>query len=379
MNTALIRTLLGVVLLALPFTAFAQDPTRTFSAEAGAQLDLDLETGGDLTIIGWDRDEIEVQFTRRGRDAERIAVDYRERSGGLTIRTEYEGRRRNTSGSADFEIRVPQRFDVRLSTMGGTVRISGVEGDFRGRTMGGEIHLTQLTGEVDLTTMGGDIIVTESAVDGTVKTMGGEVLIEDVDGNLRGSTMGGEVTYRNVDAAASRSGRAEEVRINTMGGDINVSDAPAGADVETMGGDIRIRDAQGHVRAETMGGDIDVDRLDGWIEAQTMGGDIEVRMVGDAATGDRHVELVSMGGDIELTVPADLSMTLDLELHYTRDARERYRIRSDFDVSLRESAEWEYWEGEERKTIEGTGSIGSGKHRVRIRTTNGNITLRRGQ
>jgi len=367
--------LLVALLVALtPIVSHAQRTERTFKVTPGKQLSIDLRTGGEITIIGWDKNEVSATVDRDGWGADGVDIDIDERKSGIYIHADYTGGYRHRGGDLTLEVHVPHRFDVDVETMGGDLTIRGVEGELDGRTMGGDLSLSGLKGTIDLTTMGGEIELTDSEVDGTVHTMGGEVLIEDVTGNVKGTTMGGEVTYRNVHTGADGG----EVRVKTMGGDINVDDAGAGANVHTMGGDIHVHSAADHVKAKTMGGDIDVDRIDGWIEATTMGGDIDVKMVGDAATGDRHVELTSMGGDVELTVPAGLSMDIDIELVYTRDARRNYRIESDFDIKKERTTEWEYHDGDARKYIYGTGKIGGGKNAVHIKTTNGNVILRRG-
>jgi len=108
-----------------------------------------------------------------------------------------------------------------------------------------------------------------------------------------------------------------------------------------------------------------------------MGGDVTVMMTGDPSRGNREVELISYSGDIELAVPDNLAMTLDLELAYTKNKSGRYSIKSDFPVQTKESAEWDYDEGSPRKYIHGSGKVGAGTHRVRIRTINGNIILRK--
>jgi DUF4097 and DUF4098 domain-containing protein YvlB len=185
--------------------------------------------------------------------------------------------------------------------------------------------------------------------------------------------MGGKVTHKK---AASTAGDGE-IEMSSMGGDLNVDIAPAGARLNTMGGDIHVRSAKDHVRAKTMGGNIRVDAIDGWVHAETMGGDVEVIMTGNPATGKRDVELVSYGGDIELTVPANLAMTLDLELAYTKGKSGKYAIKSDFPVNLEETDEWDLHDGSPRKYMLGTGTVGGGTHRVKIRTINGNIILRK--
>jgi hypothetical protein len=108
-----------------------------------------------------------------------------------------------------------------------------------------------------------------------------------------------------------------------------------------------------------------------------MGGDVTVKMIGDPSQGNREVELTSFGGDIELTVPANLAMTLDLELAYTRDSAGKYSIQSDFPVQTKESDSWIHEHGTPRKIIYGSGKVGAGTHRVHISTINGNIILRK--
>jgi DUF4097 and DUF4098 domain-containing protein YvlB len=258
--------------------------------------------------------------------------------------------------------------------MGGDIRVDNVEGDIRGKTMGGALDLSNLKGDLSLTTMGGDVTLVKSEVEGSVKTMGGKVLLEDVVGGVNGESMGGDVVYRRVSNKKGES-TGNEVKIKTMGGDINVDEAPDGADVHTMGGKIRVASAAKYVKALTMGGDIEIEEIDGLVNATTMGGDIEVTMIGDPKRGDRSVLLKSYGGDITLTVPAGLSMNLDVELAYTRGHEDEYEIMTDFPMTLKESAEWIRGKGDARKIISGTGVVSGGKHKIRIETINGNVRL----
>jgi DUF4097 and DUF4098 domain-containing protein YvlB len=357
-------------------SASAQPIQRSFAMPDGRQVRFDLKTGGAIHVSGWDRQEVDVQAVRRGRNAHEIQVDFSESASGLTVRTDYEVRRRGHNGSVDLEVRVPRQTDVELQTMGGDVTIADVRGRFSGQTMGGNIVLTGLQGTAELKTMGGSISVRDGELGGSVHTMGGTVTVENVIGNLKGSSMGGRVAYRNTGAGASAASDIEEVRISTMGGAVTLAEAPGGADLHTMGGEIHVGSASSHVRAKTMGGNIRIDAVDGWVTATTMGGDIRVRMTGDPAQGDRHVELTSMGGDVELTVPRGLSMDVDIELAYTRRHAGRSRIISDFPLEQEETTAWDDEYGTPRRTIYATGQIAGGQHLIRIRTINGNVMLR---
>jgi DUF4097 and DUF4098 domain-containing protein YvlB len=349
---------------------------KEIKMESGKRLEIDLTSGGSLTIIGWDKNSVLIEAQSGGDDIDNFKFDIDENRSGLSLDVTHFGHSRR-GGDLDVRIHVPQKSDLELETMGGEISIDNVEGRIGGETMGGDLELSRLKGRIKMTTMGGDINLRDSDLDGEVKTMGGEVEFEDVIGDIEGSSMGGDVTYRNVKRRGS-SGAEKEVSISTMGGEIKVDSAPAGATVSTMGGDVHIRSAAKYVKAKTMGGDIDIDAIDGAAKASTMGGDVTVTMIGDPEKGERDVDLSSMGGDIILTVPAGLSMDFDIKLTYTERARKEYKIISDFPINIEQSEEWDYSQGSARKYIFGTGKVGGGKNRVRIETTNGNIIIKKG-
>ena len=359
----------------------ASDLHKEINVAPGKSLQMDLNTGGDITIAGWDKESVSVDVWYRGRDDERCKVDIDETSSGVSISSRYTGWGRNHSTSLRFEISVPKKFNLDLDSRGGAFSISGVEGELEGTTMGGNMEFTGLKGKINFHTMGGKITLTKSEVDGEVKTNGGKVFLEDVVGNVNGHSMGGAVTYRNVtDRSGSGSGEVE--KISSMGGAISVSDAPHGAEVSTMGGDIDVRSAAQFVKAKTMGGDINIDKVDGWVHAETMGGDVNVTMVGNPSEGKRDVTISSKGGDITLTVPPGLSMDVDITLAYTDQhwfGPKDNTIRSDFDIKQDRTNDWDYSEGSRRKYIYGTGSINGGKNKIRIETINGSVYLKKGK
>lgn len=374
MKTVFRSFLSAAALFLLAGTLQAQDISRSFDASPGGRLVLDLETGGEIVIRGWDRNQVEINVEISGRDADEVVVDFNESSRAIEIFSEFESRR--SRADVDMEIRVPAQFDLDISTTGGDLDISGVTGTIEGSSMGGDLTLSNLGGQLDLSTMGGDIELTDSEVDGSLHTMGGDVDISDVTGNIDGTTMGGDVTYDNV--RSNRSGSRDEVEISSMGGDVSVDEALYGANVHTMGGDIDINKAAEYVKATTMGGDIEVAQLDGWIEANTMGGDIVVNMVG-GVDGDRHVELESMGGTIELTVPRGLDMDIEVEIRLSDDDDwDEYEIISDFDLEVEvENDSDRRWRSS--REVVATGRVGSGANKIVIRTVNGDVILREGR
>jgi len=367
MKTRMILVLVAVMLMA--GQAFANVVTKELPASPGQKLVVDLETGGSVTVRAGSANKVTVEGRLTGRDASDIDLRVEAASYGVKIESEFRTSRRNRSGGVDLTITVPSRFDVGITTLGGRITLDGIEGSLEGSTMGGQLDLRNLKGTVAMSTMGGNVTLVSSRVDGEVSTMGGRVELRDIEGNVRGKSMGGSVIYDNVRPAPGTDARP--VGISTMGGDIEVPHAPAGATVSTMGGNIEVRSAAKFVSAKTMGGDIRIREVDGWVEATTMGGDIEVRVTGSGR--DRHIDLDSKGGNITVEVPADFPMDVDIEVTPGRRGRDRAAIVSDFGIRIDDVTE-------ARRTgssVRGVGSVNGGGNRVKIRTIDGTVTLRK--
>ncbi|MEK6570385.1 MAG: hypothetical protein AABZ61_03385, partial [Bacteroidota bacterium] len=197
------------VLFSANFAIAQETIEKEFKVAMGKRLDVDLKTGGSIDISGWDKELLTVKVYLRGTDKEESKVEFNEDPSGVQIYSHYAKKRRSHSTDVRLEIKVPNRFDLDLHTMGGGISIAGVEGEINGKTMGGKLELTGLKGRVDLSTMGGGITATNSELDGKVSTMGGEVLIQDVKGNLKGSSMGGKVIYKNITNPESELTRGE--------------------------------------------------------------------------------------------------------------------------------------------------------------------------
>ena len=349
-----------------------------FDVAPGKRLDLDLKSGGAIQISGWNQEIVAAKAFLRGDDCDVMRVGLQQTPAGIEVRSRRAEERRHVDCDVRVEVRVPNRFDVTLGTMGGDVKIDDVHGEIRGKTMGGGLDLTRLKGRLNLTTMGGEVSLTKSDVDGEVKTMGGEMRLEDVVGDVMGSTMGGNVSYTRVARRAGSASARELVKISTMGGNIEVDEAPAGADVSTMGGSIRVRNAGGLVKAKTMGGSIEIGAASASVQATTMAGDINVSLVGHSKAADRDVRLDSKHGDITLTVPEDFSANVDIKLAFTRGNEGEYEIVSDFPLQRRETSQWDRSHGgDARRFVYGSGAIGAGRNTIRLETTNGNIYLKK--
>lgn len=361
------------LILLIVSVSLAGNVKRTFQYTGQEVINVEIQSGGDIYLHAWDRDEIEIKVQYRGRQfrSNDNWLDIYNRDEEINVYV-YEA-----SKGVKVDIKAPRKIDLDLNTVGGAILVKGFDGDLEGHTMGGRIQLEALKGDIEFTTMGGDISLCDSHVDGKVSSMGGEIRIEDVTGDVDGSSLSGQVIYKNYNATSQNSQYGSELNISTMGGEINVDEALNGADLSTMGGQISVDRANKFVKASSMGGGIYINEIDGWVTASTLGGDIVVNMVGDPEKGQRNVELSSLGGDIILTLPEGISAEFDIRLTYTRNSNRRAKIKSDFELDIERSKEWDYDHGDPRKTTYGKGSVNGGKHLIKLSTTNGDIRIKK--
>jgi hypothetical protein len=384
MKTA--TTLCLAVLLCAGIAAAADDTlTRTFDVESGGRIEFDLIVGGSMEFEGWDKDEIEIVFDARNDDIDDWDFDFEETRDGLVVRADLD-EHHNIQTRLEARIMVPETFDIEFETAGGDVSIEGVTGRFEGRTAGGSISVRDVAGEADMKTGGGAISVINARLDGEIRTGGGVVTVQNVVGNLHATSGGGNVTYkkvRTVDGVMiTPFGKAPEdtdentVLIKSAGGRIDVDEAPAGAIVHTAGGNVRVRNADKFVRANTGGGDIEIELEEGWISAGTGAGDMVVSI--DREGGERDIVLSSGHGDVTLIVPEGYGMDLDLEVRYVRESGRDYEIVTDSDVRTERSKDWERRRDLSNwvKYVTCDDEINGGGQKVRIKTTNGNITIK---
>jgi beta-lactamase regulating signal transducer with metallopeptidase domain len=383
---------------------------RSAPARDGGTLTLDLSTGGQVNITGWDKQQVLVQASLGGRDWRNTDVTFTPVEGGARLATKYTGRSNIQSSSSHFDIHVPRSFNVQIRSAGGGVTINGVDGSFTGHTGGGEIEIRKSNGKAEIRTGGGDIRVSDSRLTGSVSTGGGKIMIERVAGDFAGYSGSGPVTYVYSDGGIKGKNEATSIRIgsgrslsvskgtttttyvddgvgkgggfgaggirmSSAGGDISLPEAPDGARVTTGGGAIRIGPSAGEVYASTGGGLIDIGPASGSVEAHTGAGNVTITLTG---AGSHSVDVTSGKGEVVLVVPRDLSATLELESAYTNNLGHETRIESDWPLTVTSTKDWDSSEGTPRKYVRVRQTIGGGGGVIQVRTVNGNVILRRG-
>jgi DUF4097 and DUF4098 domain-containing protein YvlB len=298
--------------------------------------------------------------------------------GGVYVSAELPGsRHHDQSAGAEFDIKLPARFNLDVETQGGDIGVEGaLQGEARLTTAGGDIHTTDISGpcrvetagggitlgnlgaRAEARTAGGSIYVGNVRGDATIETSGGEIQVGQVDGTLRAETAGGDVVI---------AGAAGQVVAQTAGGQIEVGPTLGSVRAETAGGSIRLQGARGRVVAETAGGSIDLLQLEAGVRASTSAGRILAEFNASAKTFAASQLETSMG-DVYVYLPVGLPLTIDAAI----DAAAGHHIVTDFPLSILGDKE-DFSE----RTIRGHGTLNGGGEVLRIRTVAGNIEIRK--
>ena len=262
-----------------------------------------------------------------------------------------------------------------ISTTGGAIRVSNIEGRVNADTAAGAISADNIGGGVRATTSGGPI--TLGAIGGPVRcetaggpikvgavrgetvlsTSGGRIEVGEVLGSLRAETSGGDIKAQRV---------AGEVFAGTSGGVIQIGEALGRVVAETAGGSIEIAKAPQGVTADTAGGRIRLTEVAGAIRAASAAGNIEAVFLNGSPVADSLIE--TNAGAIVVFLPASLRVAVDASVGFARGLN---RIESEFaDIQVVRGSGG-------ASEVRAVGVLNGGGPVLRIRNTSGRIQIRR--
>ena len=281
--------------------------------------------------------------------------------------------------SSDVTVSVPRDMDlVKIETDGGSIVTTGINGRLEAQSGGGTIHLDDIGGAINAETGGGSIDVGTVGSDLTVRTGGGSINIGSAKGRVAAESGGGSlVLVSGMGGASLETGGGSihvnkctgEVKASTGGGSIDFGEIAGGAEMETGGGSIRLASASGPVKADSGGGSIQLDRVPA-ARVQTGAGSVIASFV--SSNSVRNDSMLETGvGDITVYLASNINVTV----HASIEAANGHRIQSDF-PEIRVSTEGGQWGP---KLVSAEGSLNGGGPVLKVRTTMGNIYIRKMQ
>jgi hypothetical protein len=285
--------------------------------------------------------------------------------------------RHGSSFRVKFEISLPQHFNLDVETQGGDVSVEGpLTGDARLTTAGGDIRSGDVSGLVKVETAGGNITLGNAGSEVTARTAGGSIHVGNVKGDSTLETSGGEIVTGMVNGTLKAGtaggdvligGAAGQVSAQTAGGQIQIDHASGSVRAETAGGSIRLNGARGAVVAQTAGGSIDLLQVDGAVRASTAAGRILAEFNSTKKSFGMS-RLETSLGDVYVYLPTDLPITIDAAI----DTAAGRQIQSDFPLDIQGNKEELV-----PSTLRGRGNVNGGGEVLKIRTTAGNIEIRK--
>lgn len=338
---------------------------------------------GAIELRGGPQSEITYRVRKRARtyreeEARRVLARYdlRVRRTGDTVQLTVESEH-GEGMAADFLINVPKSTaQAHLETRGGNVLVEGIDGEAIASTAGGSITADRIGGDARLETAGGSLtlgqiggrlhaetaggnIELKSGAEAVLATSGGTINVGTCDRALKAETAGG-----SIHVARARG----DVVVETAGGNIHVGEAGGKVKAQTSGGSITVDSAGGLVRAETAGGGIRLWKVAGPVYAETAAGNITAQVVANRRTWGESV-LETTVGDVVVYLPEDLAVTIHATIEMGSG---RHRIISDFPLDIRTTGD-----RPGPREIVGEGRLNGGGAPLRIRTTAGNIEIRK--
>ncbi|MFC3881754.1 DUF4097 domain-containing protein [Algoriphagus namhaensis] len=170
--------------------------------------------------------------------------------------------------SIAFEVEVPREIETSFQTSGGSISLTGVDGDHQIATSGGSITITDVKGQVTTKSSGGSFTLSNFEGEVEVRTSGGSVKVSEMRGELEVYTSGGSVSldeiYGSIGAYTSGGSiRAnlneitDDLEFKSSGGSVSVT-VPATAEL-----DLDLRGGRVNTELKNFSGTIDDDKVSG--------------------------------------------------------------------------------------------------------------------
>lgn len=229
---------------------------KNFRTEFGKQLKVSAESG-NVEITPWHNNEVMVKIYGNENAKEKMEFIFDSDNNSITIK----GERKNKWGffsniKLKYEIKVPEKFNLNISTSGGDIKVGGINGEINLNTSGGDIWADRITGNLKANTSGGDIKIYSN------------------DASIDARTSGGDITLEYF-------GENKGIELRTSGGDIEIklpSEFNANVELATSGGDVdcdfKLNRVEKFSRTKIIG---EINNGGQKLIAKTSGGDIEVK------------------------------------------------------------------------------------------------------
>lgn len=324
MKTIKMHLLFGILVTLLSCNSFAQDSktptlTKTFDMNRAGTL-YSHSSGGRIVVTTHDKSEVVVDiFIRKNGvvlspsdseiedvlEAFDLVVEKNGTAITATAKRKSKVKMWNNTGIY-FTIIVPREMSCDVSSSGGGLRISGVEGTHDFSSSGGSVKLNNTSGRTKASSSGGSVSAIQHNGDVDLRSSGGGVTAEDVKGYVKAHSSGGSVKLQNViggvnasssGGSVSVTGVCPTVKASSSGGSVRV-------DISNLSKEVYLSSSGGGVNAiihkgNELGLDLDLISTKVNIELSNFTGKAEKNRVKGAMNGGGiPVYMRSSGGNV---------------------------------------------------------------------------------
>jgi hypothetical protein len=242
--------------------------TKTFELNKPGTLN-SVSSGGGITVKTHNKNEVVVQtFVRKNGkvlspsdpDVDKVLEYYDleiEKNGTVINANAKRISRKSYNTGIYFKILVPREMSCNVSSSGGGLKISGVEGTHDFKSSGGSVYIENITGNTKASSSGGKVKASNMQGDIHLSSSGGSVSVEIANGSVYAKSSGGGVNINDVigdvEAASSGgsvhvTGACESVKASSSGGSVNVN-------ISNLKNELHLQSSGGGVNAVIQGGD----------------------------------------------------------------------------------------------------------------------------
>ena len=134
---------------------------RTVPLSATGRVSLD-NINGNVTITGWDRNEVQIDAVKKARDQERLneaRIEVETGGDSVRIKTKYPDHHTNNNpATVTYDVHVPRaaRLDG-INLVNGSLTVSGVTGEVDAGLVNGNADIHDLAGKAEISSVNGKI------------------------------------------------------------------------------------------------------------------------------------------------------------------------------------------------------------------------------
>ena len=116
---------------------------------------------GEVKVSTWKDDKVEIkalkQTNKAAENLQKVKIEVLAAADSVSVDTVYP-KHENTGVSVDYDIKVPEGVNLgELSTVNGSIKITGPFGRVSASTTNGQVHLENASGDLELETTNGGI------------------------------------------------------------------------------------------------------------------------------------------------------------------------------------------------------------------------------